>query len=253
VEELLARYRVLEKQYPRFDLLVLGEIERFGLRLPLVACVVQGGPRWALLLAGTHGDERAGPEALARFWEGPAAGYLLSTSFVFLPLINPIGYAKGIRTNGRVDLNRHFDVPPIQPENRLIVEFLQEKRVDLLISLHEDLTSSCFYMYESGVQERNLFARIVADDVALLNELEQLGYPVCNDEWADGNHNRGGLVLAGGRRRRSGRAGALEALMRVSGVARRVVGFETPGSLPFEDRVAIHLLALNHVLDSFLV
>ena len=108
-------------------------------------------------------------------------------------------------------------------------------------------------MYESGVRDRTLFARIVADDVALLDSIESRGYAVCRGDHVDGNYNRSGLVVSNPGSVRSSRSGALEPTLLRHGVIRRVVGFETPGRQPLADRIHQQQIALRHVLRSFLV
>ena len=254
VHDLVRRYQTLSARFPQFAVTEIGAVERFGLRFPLLAVAAGAGPRSAIILAGTHGDEVAGPLALLQFWEDAANhAHLEGVRFLCLPLINPVGFARGIRGNGVVDLNRHFDRPTAQPENEIALDFLRQQRAELLVSLHEDVTSPCFYMYESGVRERALFARIVADDVALLDALAAAGHPVCATDHVDGNYNRGGLVVSNPGSVRAGRSGALEPTLLRHGVIRRVVGFETPGRLPLPDRIAQQQTALRHVLRSFLV
>ena len=254
VWELARRYRTLAARFPQFTVAEIGAVERFSLRFPLLAVEAGEGPRAAIILAGTHGDEIAGPLALLAFWEDAANHALLEgIRFLCLPLINPVGFARGIRGNGAVDLNRHFGRPTAQPENEIALDFLRDRRADLLVSLHEDVTSGCFYMYESGVRERGVFARIVADDAALLETLEAQGHPVCAGDEVDGNYNRSGLVVSNPGSVRASRSGALEAVLMRLGAIRRVVGFETPGTLPLHDRIHQQQTALRHVLGSFLV
>ncbi len=254
VWELVHGYQALASRFPKFALTEIGVVERFGLRFPILAGSVGNGPRSAIVLAGTHGDEIAGPLALRQFWKDAATHAMLARfRILFLPLINPIGYARGIRGNGNVDLNRHFERPTAQTENEIVLDFLREERAELLVSLHEDVSAHCFYMYESGVRERALFSQIVADDVALLDAIESQGYAVCAGNHVDGSYNRNGLVVSNPGSVRASRSGALEPTLLRHGVIRRVVGFETPGRLPLSDRIQQQLIALRHVLESFLV
>ena len=253
VWELVRRYQTLAARFPQFRLSEIGAVERFGLQFPILAGAVGDGPRSAIIVAGTHGDEIAGPLALLEFWEAEANhASIADMQILFLPLINPFGFARGIRGNGVVDLNRHFERPTAQPENEIVLNFLLQHRAELLVSLHEDVTSQCFYMYESGVRNRRLFARIVADDVALLDAIESQGYAVCGSDHVDGNYNRSGLVVSNPGSVRASRSGALEPTLLRRGVIRRVVGFETPGRQPLSDRMRQQQLAFQHVLRSFL-
>ena len=254
VWELVRRYQSLADRCPQFELCEIGVVERFGLRFPILAGVTGDGPRSAIIVAGTHGDEIAGPLALLEFWEAQAdLAFIADTRILFLPLINPFGFARGIRGNGAVDLNRHFERPTAQDENKIVLDFLGRQRADLLVSLHEDVSSQCFYMYESGVRDRALFARIVADDVALLDAIESHGYPVCGGDHVDGNYNRSGLVVSNPGSVRASRSGALEPTLLRHEVIRRVVGFETPGRQNLSDRIHQQQIALRHVLRSFLI
>lgn len=254
VWDLVRRYRSLAARSPDLNVFEIGVVERFGACFPILAGRAGAGPRSAIVLAGTHGDEIAGPLALLQFWESEAhREFSERIRFLFLPLINPFGFARGIRGNGKVDLNRHFERPTAQPENEIVLDFVRHRQAELLVSLHEDVSSPCFYMYESGVRDRALFARIVADDVALLDAIEAQGYPVCAGDRVDGNYNRNGLVVSSPGSVRASRSGALEPTLMRHEVIRRVVGFETPGLQPLADRIEMQQAALRHVLRSFLV
>jgi len=121
------------------------------------------GPRKAvsiLVLGGFHGDE-AKAVSLVRAWMaklefGEQRNF--SARFTFVPVVNPDGYVRGWRRNGRgVDLNRNFPTenwkldgvatnpqsrmyrgpkPGSEPETRAIMRVVEELRPACIISVH---------------------------------------------------------------------------------------------------------------------
>lgn len=100
--------------------------------------------------AGIHGDEPAGPAALA-FWAETHLPALVQEQnalpLFILPCLNPWGLVENRRSDpaGR-DLNRIFNrrVPPIRELMRLIAK----ERFALGVALHEDYDGRGMYLYE---------------------------------------------------------------------------------------------------------
>lgn len=96
--------------------------------------------------AGIHGDEPAGPLALARLL---ADDTWPDADLWVIPVLNPAGLRANQRTNAAgVDLNRDYR-NPTSPETRGHLEWLERQpRFDLTLLLHEDWESHGFYCYE---------------------------------------------------------------------------------------------------------
>ena len=100
--------------------------------------------------AGIHGDEPAGPEALACWAEACLATRARVSSarpLLLLPCLNPWGLVHNQRADHRGrDLNRIFDrrVSPIPELRRLLTGW----RFDLGLHLHEDYDAQGIYLYE---------------------------------------------------------------------------------------------------------
>lgn len=97
--------------------------------------------------SGIHGDEPAGPLAIAQL----ADSELFTESFTWMvcPLLNPQGHAVGTRENGqKVDLNRdYFTQKSVEVAGH--VKWLCDQPVpDLMVSLHEDWETTGYYFYE---------------------------------------------------------------------------------------------------------
>ncbi len=89
-----------------------------------------------LIVAGQHGDERRGREAVRRFARaGPASSVPVSLALV--PAVNRDGAARGTRTNARgVDLNRdHLRLA--SAETRALHRFVRAWRPHLIVDVHD--------------------------------------------------------------------------------------------------------------------
>src|SRR5687768_2004596 len=85
-----------------------------GLALPVAELTgSRPGPTW-LLVAGVHGDEYEGPEAIRRAVARLAADRDFSGRVIALPIANPAAYARGSRLTpeDNANLNRSFPGNP---------------------------------------------------------------------------------------------------------------------------------------------
>ena len=230
-----------------------------GLRLREVACV--GAPRTLLIAelgdphaplvaisAGVHGDEPAAPWALyALVRDG-----LLDPRFRYRlwPCVNPTGFAAGTRANAEgADINRSFARGGTTPESRAILTANRDLRFDLAIDLHEDFEAEGFYLYEPlGPDVPSRFARPVADAVA------EGGFPLqCRWEGFDvgppGSEEAqtctAGAVVVDAVREAPAFGGALPlGLVLLRRAAAAALTLESPRSRSWDDRIAIHRLAV---------
>lgn len=99
------------------------------------------------LSAGIHGDEPAGPLALAALLESGDLDH--RASWFVAPLLNPCGYRSGRREQeDGTDLNRDFK-SLASPRVRAHVAWLDTlPACAMSISLHEDWEAKGFYLYE---------------------------------------------------------------------------------------------------------
>ena len=107
--------------------------------------------RRRLPFTGIHGDEPAGPEALATWAETRLPALARSANappLMILPCLNPWGLVNNQRTDQHArDLNRLFDranLAPIRELKRLLTGW----RFDFGLSLHEDFDARGIYGYE---------------------------------------------------------------------------------------------------------
>lgn len=193
------------------------------------------------IFGGLHGDEPASVLApiafLERFAEDPrrAAGYELAV----YPLLNPVGYARATRENGRgFDLNRQFWRGSAQPEVRAVERELSSRSFHGIITLHADDTAEGIYGYTRGH---------VLNEALLEPALRSASYVIPRDRRPkiDG-------FLA--------RDGKIEACF--DGVLSAPPGqrprpfdliFETPALFPIASQVEAAVTALDTVLDEYRV
>lgn len=112
-----------------------------------------GAARRIYLSTGIHGDEPAGPLAVAQLvrenhWPGNVELWLC-------PCLNPTGFPANRRENAAgLDLNRQY-LHLNAAETRAHVNWLQQQPVfDVAICLHEDWESNGFYLYELNPDNR---------------------------------------------------------------------------------------------------
>jgi protein MpaA len=232
-------------------------------RLREVACV--GAPRTLFVAewgdphaplvgisAGVHGDEPAGPWALAAL----ARDGLLDQRFRYRlwPCLNPTGLAAGTRANAEgADVNRSFSRGGTTPESRAVLTANRDLHFALWIDLHEDFEADGFYLYEplrpGGV---SCFARPVADAVA------EAGFPL-QRAWAGFDVGppgseaaqtlEPGAVLVDAEREAPAFGGALPlGLVLLRRAADAALTLESPRRLPWADRIAIHRVAVTAAL-----
>lgn len=99
------------------------------------------------LSAGIHGDEPAGPLALAELLEENS--WPREISLWMCPCLNPLGFTQNTRSNAQgIDLNRGYrrrDVPEIEAHIRWLE---RQPHFDLTLCLHEDWETNGFYLYD---------------------------------------------------------------------------------------------------------
>jgi len=215
------------------------------------------GEKNVFLSAGMHGDEPAGVEALLRFLEGSGkTGENIRKwhgkyQFTIIPCINPTGIENGTRENIKgIDLNREFggkagkDTPE---EARILQRAVEGRRFDLYIDFHEDVEGEGFYLYEvlhkGGIC---IGDKIIAD--------MSRGYTIDLRDKIDGFRNCHGVICPQKEEKtfpvkRSNLPFPL--YMYLNGT-QSCLTMESPTRFPWEDRVAMHLKALEIALLEYM-
>jgi hypothetical protein len=225
-------------------------------RTMLVAEVAAAGKPVVALSAGVHGDEPAGPWALLSI----VRDGLLDPRFAYRiwPCTNPSGYAAGTRTNAEGDdINRSFSRGGTTPESRAIITANRDRSFALSLDLHEDFESDGFYLYENVLGAEPRFC------TRIVRAIDEAGFRVQDDlETFDDAHPPGASGSG-----RTIRTGAIVAhcpqafahfesglpysihLLRAR-AAEHALTFETPRRRRWEDRIAMHRLAVVSALDA---
>ena len=225
------------------------EVACVGARRTLLVADVTNDPAAPLvaIASGVHGDEPAGPWAsLSLLRDG-----LLDRAFNyrFWPCNNPTGYALGTRANAEgEDINRSFSRGGTSPEARAILTANRDRKFALTLDLHEDFEADGFYCYEPVIDGTAPYGahivRAIEDAGLPLQELRDdfdLGYPV------EAVHLRGlerGRVLPDTAAEMTFFDGWPYSLALLRRAARRSLTFETPRRLPWDERLAMHRLAV---------
>ncbi len=233
-----------------------------GLRVREVACV--GAPRTLLvaeagadhrptinLSAGMHGDEPAAPWALLSI----VTDRLLDENYAYRiwPCINPSGYVAGTRANAEGhDVNRSFSRGGQTPESRAIVTANRDRRFAMSIDLHEDYEAAGFYGFEPlapGARPRFVAAAVAAVEAAGLpiQDLADVSFDLGSPPEARACQTIGhGTVTVDAREEsRYFSDGLTMSLFLLRQTAAVGLTFETPLGRPWNDRIAMHRIAVT--------
>lgn len=200
--------------------------------------------------AGVHGDEPAGPWALLSLAEDG----LLDRRFSFRiwPCTNPSGYRAGTRVNAEGnDVNRSFSEERATPESRAIMARNRGERFALAFDLHEDFEADGFYCYEPVVDgDAPLSSDVLCDVEAAgfplqtLDHLFDLGYPKDESKAARFRTLERGRVLVNTAAETRLFPGLPLSLYLLRSATRRYLTVETPRRRAWEDRIAMHRIAV---------
>jgi len=224
-------------------------------RTLLVAEIVpRAGPGAApavAIAAGVHGDEPAAPWALlAAVRDG-----LLDLRFAYRiwPCTNPSGYAAGTRRNAEdADINRSFGRGGETPEARAIITSNRDRKFALTIDMHEDYEADGFYCYEPAVDETSFgtaIVRAVEEEGFAVQELHdafELGYPPAAQELRTLHR---GLVRPNVKAELAMSRKLPYSMYLLRRAAKRSLTLESPRRLAWDERVAIHRIALVTALQ----
>ncbi|MFN2461835.1 MAG: succinylglutamate desuccinylase/aspartoacylase family protein [Candidatus Velthaea sp.] len=236
-----------------------------GVVMREVACV--GAPRTVLVAefgsdrapaitisAGMHGDEPAAPWALLAL----VRDRLLDDRFSYRlwPCVNPSGYVAGTRTNAEgADVNRSFTRGGATPEARAIVTANRDRKFRLSLDLHEDFEADGFYLFEPLIGGGTAYFA-----PSLIAAMDDAGFPV--QDLADEGFDLGtppaarvaqtiarGMVLVDAKaERRFFPDGLPISLFLLRVAAERVLTFESPLRRSWDERIAMHRVAVVHAL-----
>jgi len=208
----------------------------------------QANLKRVLVLAGAQGDAIAGVEYLLDLVRILAAAPPDSVAYDMdiLPIVNPWGYVFNLPANRNgVEIASDFSTFD-SPEARVVRQFLREKQYDLVIDLREDPDAAGFFVWQYGLADENVSARIVS-------RIRSAGFPVENDANLILLKPRNGVVAApmwGLTLLRLTRRMTLAGYVRqkASSVVYTVV---TPQRLPLAERIAMQRIAVETLLSAY--
>jgi len=168
-------------------LTILGKVGKRYIFLIRTSLEVNERPN-LLIAAGFHGEEKAGPLGILAWLESCDSKIFKEVNLFFLPVVNPIGFNRGIRYNTWGEKsNQGFCHKIDEPsrEGRVLlknIKLLTGSAKDGFLSLHEDILEKNFYVYSyEDVEEpsrmayelRNLEAKFFKqiDDGVKVNEV----------------------------------------------------------------------------------
>lgn len=232
-----SRVHALQRDY--LQARELGRVQGY----PVFGLSVRRGPERpaALLLAGTHGDEPAGVEAVFDFCRRGPERWLEHLSFEIVPCLNPYGYVHDTRLNAQgLDINWSYTRADI-PELVLLRQLIRERRFAFVMDFHEDWESPGFYLYElrrdAPPVGREITRRVAR--VCPVNTSPQIeGYPA--------DH---GLIVPGPEREEEWRGKGIPIAMYHEHTD-HLLTTESPTHLGLGSRIEAHVAALETVIEA---
>jgi hypothetical protein len=188
---------------------------------PIYAVVFTKAPKRSLsavprelVISGQHGNEQVPVYATLRLMSDLASGRsglpkraLEKVVLVFVPVVNPDGFAAAKRCNARnVDLNRNWGQPS-QPETVAVTRLVERLRPNVLIDEHqwtdEDPNRpNCVEVPAYGITQEAKLARILADCAIANSPLGTVDYrPQANPTLAHRHftgHGTGAMLVETG-------------------------------------------------------
>ncbi len=196
--------------------------------------------KFLYLSAGIHGDEPAGPLAIAELLQ---QNQWPDTVDIWLcPCLNPGGLALNTRENAAgIDLNRdyrHLSTPAVRSH---VAWLQQQPNFDLAVCLHEDWEAGGFYVYELNPDEKPSLAGRIIKSVQLICPMETAAT-------VDGWNVEGGIIRPD--KDPLERPEWPEALFLVMNKTRIVYTLEAPSDFPLATRVQTLIAGVRAVLDA---
>ena len=222
---------------------ILDVLRRGGNRLPffVVRQGSPGGPQ-IIISAGTHGDEPAGVEAILKLLECVEATRL-PIGITAFPCLNPTGYVASSRRNDiGYDLNRTFGQDPAPAETLLVRQAIAGRRFDFALDLHEDVDAQGFYLYEHVRGAREMVGSQVVE------RLRSLGFPIQSGDEIEGRALSDGCVAPADEI--SSPTNGYFSIYLFSYQTDHTLSTETPVALPLQARAAMHLAAIDYVIEA---
>jgi protein MpaA len=233
------------------SLTAMGPVSWEGFSSPIWMVRVErpGATKRALVFAGIHGNEPAGPawalELVRRLAADPSL--YADVSFDIVPLLNPWGWSRDVRHNrdGR-DINRDFATFTTQ-EARAFRDLVEGRHYDFSIDHHEDPSGKGFYVYQYADRDTR-------PTRALIARVRDLAFPIEQDVSMVILRTEDGLIRAprwGLWYMKATRQLGSANWVRLAGIP-RVFTVETPTALSLDDRIRLHRTAFTSLLGDVL-
>ena len=218
------------------------DVERFGEAsgCPLLALTRRTpGPRPRIYLSsGIHGDEPAGPLALAELLE--AGTFDRRAVWFICPLLNPEGFMRGTREDAAgLDLNRDYRNTRSQEIRSHIAWLGRQPNFDAAFCVHEDWEAKGYYLYEQNPDGRPSLAQGMLEAAAR-------SCPIDTSVTIDGREARDGIIRPDGDPWQ--RELWPEAIYLRAHHTRLGYTIESPSAFPLDRRVAAHRASLSAAL-----
>ena len=189
--------------------------------------------------AGIHGDEPAGPLAVAQMLRENT--WPEAFNLFLCPCLNPTGFFLNRRENSEgTDLNRQYLQPKAEETLAHIQWLKMQPHFDLCFCLHEDWESEGFYLYELNPDNQPSLAPIMIEQVAQV-------CPIDRSEIIEGRPAKDGIV----RPSVDPRSRPLwpEAFFLLTNKTRLTYTLEAPSDFPLNLRATALVTAVRAAID----
>lgn len=187
------------------------------------------------ITAGIHGDEIAGPLSILTYLTKFKPSSIPSATIHFIPLINPIGFDRNIRTDEHNnDLNRNFFERKLLLIQEKLITYMDLIRPSYVLTLHEDVDLMDFYMYAPYYPPPLIHKQLL--------KIAQKHFPILNDKHIYKDTNYHGIVVEHGKNKT-----AFEDWLIKQGIVNTVC-IETPGLQPLDKRISCDMDLMDYLV-----
>lgn len=236
-----------------FWLRVLGKVDKYEIWLIRSRDTINHHDPKLLIVAGFHGEEKAGPLAIQKWFKSFDRELLKDVDLSFIPIINPMGYQRGTRYNAWGEKSNqgfiHQEESGEKPsrEGQILldnIDLIKPLASNGFLSLHEDKSERHFYLYTYEKDEKpGNFTKLMKKELNKFFPRKLHGVAVGTDSLASDKVPKvvNGLVY-------NLCDGSFEDMLFHLGTP-RVAVTETPGKYRLQRRIDAGVSVINKFID----
>lgn len=235
--------KICRKQKISYKVIGSEKFEKLNLKYPLYRVDINPkGKKKFIVIAGTHGDEIAGPLSLLFLLQESKKYLNQDYHYLIYPVINPTGFDFRTRKDDdNRDLN-NMSASALKSKNyrevKVLYKDMEKVESEVFIALHEDLDEDRFYAYVFEKGQELIYREMIK---RISRSCKIWKSKRIYENKSDGQ----GLVI-------NAHDQSIEDRVFCLGKARLSLCTETPGKLPLKKRIEMNLKNIKFLSDFYI-